>query len=71
MRELSRTEISQVSGGSISDFATEGGAYGSMLGGLFTNTMGGALRGGAAGALIGASFGLGYTIGSWAYEQLS
>ncbi len=72
MRELTALEIQQVSGGSIvGDYATEGGAYGSIAGALITNTMRGAVTGGLAGALLGATFGLTYGLTSYALENFS
>ncbi|PCJ25204.1 MAG: hypothetical protein COA96_07840 [SAR86 cluster bacterium] len=60
MRELTAMEIEQVSGGSIGDFATDGGAMGTFVGGVVSNTVGGAIRGGAIGAFAGATFGIAY-----------
>ena len=71
MREFTETEISQISDGSVDQFAAEGGGYGSILGAMVTNSISGAIRGGAFGAVLGASYGLGYAVGTWAYEHLS
>lgn len=72
MRELTLDEIEQVSGGgTISDWAAEGGAIGSMVGTLATNTMRGAARGGLGGALVGASFGAGQIVGATLYDLIS
>ncbi|NQV68419.1 MAG: bacteriocin-like peptide [Pseudohongiella sp.] len=71
MRELTTWEIEQVSGGTIGDFATEGGAIGTVVGGIVTNTIRGAITGGGFGALIGASMGIGYYGTGWLLEQLS
>lgn len=71
MRELTAEEISQVGGGSISEYAGEGGALGVFFGGIATGTVFGAARGGTIGAALGASFGAGYEVGSWARDHLS
>lgn len=72
MRELTLEEIEQVSGGgTLGDFAADGGAAGTVLGGFFTDTLGGAARGGIGGAALGASFGLGYMAGTYLYERVS
>ena len=55
MRELTETEISQISDGSVDQFAAEVGGYGSILGAMVTNSISGAIRGGAFGAVLGAS----------------
>jgi len=72
MRELTLDEIERVSGaGTIGDYAADGGAIGSIIGTLATNTMAGAARGGVAGALIGASWGVGQVTGNALHEWLS
>lgn len=71
MRELTAVEIEQVSGGSIGEFAANGGALGSVMGGIATNTLRGAIAGGAFGAVLGAAGGIGYYGGLWALEQMS
>ncbi|MCH8174806.1 MAG: hypothetical protein IIC59_06445 [Proteobacteria bacterium] len=71
MRELTETEISQVSGGSIGDFAANGGAVGTIVGGVITNTIRGAMMGGAYGALGGAVLGAGYYTSRWIVQSLS
>ena len=71
MRELTETEISQVSGGSIGDFAANGGAVGTIAGGVITNTIRGAMMGGAYGALGGAVLGAGYYTSRWIVQSLS
>ena len=70
MRELTALEISQVSGGAaISKYAVEGGAFGTILGGVLTNTLGGAVRAGPLGAVLGATFGVAYETTSWLIEE--
>ena len=71
MRELTETEISQVSGGSIGDFAANGGAVGTIAGGIITNSIRGAMVGGAYGALGGAVLGAGYYTSRWIAQSLS
>ena len=72
MRELTLDEIEQVSGGgTIGDFATEGGAIGSIVGAGVTGTLRGAVTGGSIGAVAGGSFGIGWGIGTALYDRLS
>ncbi|MEQ8409877.1 MAG: hypothetical protein RKH07_16530 [Gammaproteobacteria bacterium] len=72
MRELTLEEQDKVVGGSyVADGATEGGAFGSLAGAVITNTVRGAVTGGAWGAVAGASFGFGYSVGSYIYDQTS
>lgn len=71
MRELTEAEISQVSGGSIGDFAANGGALGTIVGGIITNSIRGAMTGGAYGALGGAVLGAGYYTSRWIAQSLS
>jgi len=72
MRELTALEVSQVSGGTaISKYAVEGGALGTIFGGVMTNTLGGAVRAGPLGAVLGATFGIAYETTSWIIEQVS
>jgi hypothetical protein len=72
MRELTLDEIERVSGGgTIGDFAADGGAIGSILGAGIRGTISGAARGGITGAVLGGSFGIGFATGSRLYEYLS
>ena len=71
MRELTTLEIDQVGGGSISNFAADGGALGSVVGAVMYSTIAGAVRGGAIGALAGATYGIAYYTTGWIIESLS
>ena len=72
MRELTLEEQDKVVGGSyVADGATEGGAFGTVVGAVATNTLRGAATGGIWGAALGGSFGFGYGVGSYIYEQAS
>ena len=71
MRELTETEIGQVSGGSTGDFAANGGAVVTIVGGLLTNTIRGAMAAGAYGALGGAVLAAGYYTSCWIVQSLS
>ena len=72
MRELTAMEIEQVSGGaSTGEYATEGGALGSIIGGALTNTLKGAARGGLGGALVMATFGLSFNATTYLLDRYS
>lgn len=70
MRELTEAEASSVvGGGTIGDYAADGGAIGTVAGYVVDSTVMGATRGGLAGAMLGASFGAGYAAGTYLYDR--
>jgi hypothetical protein len=70
MRELTISEVDQVSGGSnilaaIQEWSTFGATAGTAWGYVTAGTIQGAARGGLAGGALGFAFGSGYAFGSW------
>ena len=75
MRELTISEVDQVSGGSnilaaIQEWSTFGATTGSVWGYITTSTIQGAARGGLTGGALGFAFGGGYAFGSWLTSYL-
>ncbi|MDG2175601.1 MAG: hypothetical protein P8M72_05665 [Gammaproteobacteria bacterium] len=74
MRELTLSEVDQVSGGSdilalIQEWAALGGSTGSILGYAATGTLQGATKWGFWGGGIGLAAGLGWGVGTAIYDN--